>query len=83
MSALDNLRTDNLILLIGSNPLPNYIAAQLLARYIQEIANKRQASGYHIDNDLLAHIFPTSTTRINFLGNYSFRDESTLATRIS
>ena len=32
MSDLDDYKTDHLILLVGSNPLPNYVAAQLLWR---------------------------------------------------
>ena len=40
-------------------------------------------SGYAITDEQLAHIFPTLTAYINFLGEYSFHDEPALATRIN
>ncbi len=32
MSNLDNYKSDTLMLIVGSNPLPNYVAAMLLAK---------------------------------------------------
>jgi TnpA family transposase len=52
------------------------------AAYLQAAADKWRVAGVEIPEAHLAHIYPTSTSRINFLGDYSFRDEASLATQI-
>jgi hypothetical protein len=52
------------------------------AAYRRAAADKWGTAGVEIPEAHLAHIFPTSTSRINFLGDYSFRDEASLATQI-
>ena len=52
------------------------------AAYLQAAVKQERAKGGAITDEQLAHIFPTASAHINWLGDYSFRDEPTLMTRI-
>lgn len=52
------------------------------AAYMQAAVRKLREVDYEITDEQLAHIFPMPTAHIGFLGDYSFRDEPSLATRV-
>ena len=53
------------------------------AAYLQAAVKCWRSIDQKVTDEQLAHIFPTSTTHIRFLGNYSFHDEPALATEIN
>lgn len=62
------------------------VAAVLMlfnAAYLQAAVKQERAKGHAITDEQLTHIFPTASAYITWLGEYSFRDEPTLATRIN
>lgn len=48
--------------------------------YMEAIVKVLRRAGWQISDAQLAHIFPTQTTHINFLGEYSFEDADELRT---
>jgi TnpA family transposase len=52
------------------------------AAYLQAAMKQLQSTGEAFDEKFLAHIYPTQSGHIRFLGDYSFQDEPSLATQI-
>ena len=52
------------------------------AAYLQEARAHWASEGYTISDETLSHVFPTFSEHIQFLGDYSFKDESKFATKI-
>jgi hypothetical protein len=61
MSILEEYKVDHLFLLVGTNPLPNYVAAQLLVR------DKTQSQIWLVHSAGVAHVKKTLTKELTVL----------------